>query len=77
VVDLNECAEPQMNDCAEEADCVNLFGTFTCQCKPGYGDKDAADPDKAGRSCETCSKDFCSGRGVCTIDPEHQRESCE
>ena len=39
VADLNECSEPEMHDCAEEAECVNLFGSFTCQCKAGYGDR--------------------------------------
>lgn len=49
VVDLNECADPGMNDCHELAECINLFGSFACQCKPGYGDRFAGDVDKAGR----------------------------
>ena len=47
VVDLNECSEPSMNDCHEFAECVNLFGSFTCVCKAGYGDR---------LVCEVCKR---------------------
>ena len=68
VADLNECSEPQLHDCHEYADCINLFGGYTCQCKAGYGDRNEDDDDKAGRFCESCSKDFCYGRGECKIE---------
>jgi len=68
VADLNECAEPEMHDCHELARCVNLFGGYACQCREGYGDRYADDEGRSGRFCESCSKDFCHGRGECKIE---------
>lgn len=42
--DINECADPNLNDCDPNAKCYNLEGTYECRCKRGYrGD---------GKSCE-------------------------
>ena len=60
-------AEPEMHDCHELARCVNLFGGYACQCREGYGDRYADDEDRSGRFCESCSKDFCHGRGECKV----------
>ncbi len=67
VADLDECAEPTLHDCGENARCVNTFGGFACVCRPGYGDRFAADPERAGRYCMGCSRDHCQGRGVCSV----------
>lgn len=34
--DINECADPSLNDCDPNAKCYNLEGTFECRCKRGY-----------------------------------------
>ena len=35
--DINECSDPtNTHNCADEADCVNIAGGFSCQCRPGY-----------------------------------------
>ena len=44
------------------------FGSFDCKCLPGYGDRFAQDTERAGRFCESCSADYCSGRGSCYIE---------
>jgi hypothetical protein len=35
-VDLDECSSPTLNECAENANCVNTEGAYTCQCLPGF-----------------------------------------
>ena len=77
MADLNECAEPEMHDCHELARCVNLFGGFACQCREGYGDRHADDEERSGRHCESCSKDYCHGRGECKIERGGQAKICE
>ena len=61
-----------MHDCSVDAQCINLFGSFTCQCLPGYGDRFGDDEDRSGRYCQSCSKDYCYGRGVCKIQDEQK-----
>ena len=36
-VDIDECADPALNDCHANATCTNLPGGYECTCKPGYG----------------------------------------
>ncbi|MFT7625018.1 MAG: hypothetical protein ACI9WU_004209, partial [Myxococcota bacterium] len=44
-IDTDECTSP--SSCHNDAQCVNLAGTFTCTCSPGFfGD---------GQSCAACS----------------------
>lgn len=77
VADVNECSEPELHDCdANFARCINRFGSFDCVCLPGYGDRFAADPLKAGRYCESCSADYCHGRGTCLIQ-EGDQKTCD
>ena len=33
--DINECADPILNDCSKNARCLNELGTFSCVCRPG------------------------------------------
>ena len=69
VADVNECSEPELNDCDPNASrCINRFGSFDCRCLPGYGDAFADNPEKAGRFCQSCSADHCYGRGLCSIE---------
>ncbi|XP_076973622.1 uromodulin-like 1 [Tamandua tetradactyla] len=48
VQDWDECADSQENDCAPAARCVNLEGSYTCEC---WTTRDAH-PARAGRVCE-------------------------
>ena len=34
--DVNECANPALNNCHQNADCLNTPGSYQCQCKVGY-----------------------------------------
>ncbi|GFT43686.1 transposable element Tc3 transposase [Nephila pilipes] len=67
VQDFDECMDMRQNDCALRATCINLEGSFTCQCEEGYEDMDRLLP---GRSClaktENCN--YCHGRGDCLRD---------
>nr|XP_011437301.2 uncharacterized protein LOC105335200 isoform X1 [Crassostrea gigas] len=55
--DINECADPSLNDCDPNAKCYNLEGTFECRCKRGYrGD---------GKICESVGLCSCFGDPHC------------
>ena len=36
IVDINECGSNDLNNCHENAQCINTEGSFTCSCNPGY-----------------------------------------
>lgn len=67
VEDLNECSNNELNDCSKYGKCFNEFGTFRCECLPGYEDKFPNDRLKSGRFCLTCSPQYCSNRGECFV----------
>ncbi|XP_037702440.1 uromodulin-like 1 [Choloepus didactylus] len=48
VRDWDECADSQENDCSPAARCVNLEGSYTCECRTARD----ANPSRAGRACE-------------------------
>ena len=35
VADINECEDPDMNDCSPNARCVNTEGAYQCICNSG------------------------------------------
>ena len=44
MIDFNECASPETNECDSNAQCTNTEGSYSCQCLGGYrGD---------GKNCE-------------------------
>ncbi len=61
---LDECAEPEWNDCDDNADCTDIVeGSYECRCKTGYeGD---------GRNCQNINEcegetNTCSPVATCT-----------
>uniref|UniRef100_A0A287CU65 Uromodulin like 1 n=1 Tax=Ictidomys tridecemlineatus TaxID=43179 RepID=A0A287CU65_ICTTR len=48
VQDWDECADSSEHDCSPAADCINLEGSYTCQCRTARD----ANPSRAGRACE-------------------------
>lgn len=78
LVDVNECAQKDLNDCSGNATCTNEFGGFQCQCLPGYEDKhgSSGDPNKLGRVCLGCSPNYCSNRGTCSIVDGQKQCKC-
>ena len=34
--DINECENDDLNNCHENAQCINMEGSFTCSCSTGY-----------------------------------------
>ncbi|XP_031202860.1 uromodulin-like 1 [Mastomys coucha] len=48
VQDWNECAHSSEHDCHPRARCINLEGSYTCQCLTARD----ANPSRAGRVCE-------------------------
>ncbi|KAL4681433.1 hypothetical protein H8959_006910 [Pygathrix nigripes] len=48
VQDWDECADSAEHDCSPAAWCINLEGSYTCQCRTT---RDAT-PSRAGRACE-------------------------
>ena len=50
VADFDECTSTEHNDCADNAFCYNIEGSYTCSCKDGY--HDLSGPDSLpGRVC--------------------------
>lgn len=77
LVDINECANKELNDCSKNAICINDFGGFQCQCLPGFEDKyQAEDKSKHGRVCLGCSASYCSNRGECSIIDGQKQCKC-
>lgn len=35
-IDINECADEELNNCHVNATCLDTIGSFTCTCKEGY-----------------------------------------
>ncbi|CAJ0943046.1 unnamed protein product, partial [Mesorhabditis belari] len=35
---INECADKRLNDCGENAECIDQAEGYTCQCRSGYAD---------------------------------------
>ncbi|GIY90265.1 transposable element Tc3 transposase, partial [Caerostris darwini] len=64
IQDFDECLDISEHDCALRASCINLEGSFTCQCEEGFEDMDRSLP---GRIClaktENCN--YCHARGDC------------
>ena len=48
-LDPDECVDPTLNDCDENAICSNIQLSFTCVCREGF--TDAGHPGGAGRKC--------------------------
>ncbi|XP_050296688.1 uncharacterized protein LOC126736402 [Anthonomus grandis grandis] len=72
--DLDECSSPELHDCHSEADCINVFGSFKCECKSGLRDPWSDNKHRAGRFCERCPAAHCSNRGECKY--MNGQESC-
>ncbi|KAH1006455.1 hypothetical protein HUJ05_007190 [Dendroctonus ponderosae] len=84
--DLDECSSPELHDCHLQADCINTFGSFKCQCRAGFRDPWPDNKHRAGRHCEQCSPAHCNNRGecryqngleVCTCTGNYYGSQCE
>ena len=51
--DINEC--DNIDSCGENFDCLNNFGSFSCQCKSGFEGADCIDIDECSESTEISS----------------------
>lgn len=67
VMDLDECANPNLNDCSDGATCINEIGSYKCDC----GEYPDLNPLHPGRSCamELKACDYCNNRGDCIRVP--------
>lgn len=65
LLDLDECASPELHDCHAQADCINTFGSFKCECHEGLKDPWFDNKHRAGRFCEQCPASHCNNRGEC------------
>ncbi|KAG1693486.1 sperm flagellar membrane protein [Nymphon striatum] len=77
VQDVNECSSPEYNDCGENSECENIFGSFECNCVPGYIDKYPKDKLRSGRHCSTCPSSFCNNHGDCVVKGGKQECVCK
>ena len=49
--DIDECADPDLNNCPEHSTCVNKEGTYSCVCDDNYSGDDCV-PDTRTKECE-------------------------
>jgi hypothetical protein len=58
-VDIDECADPALNDCDANAQCSNTAGSYSCGCDPGYaGDGvDCLNIDECADDLDDCDAD--------------------
>ena len=33
---MNECSDPSLNDCHDNAICIDIPGSYVCECLEGY-----------------------------------------
>lgn len=64
-LDLDECSSAELHDCHKLAKCINIFGSFKCECNDGYRDPWLDNKHRSGRHCEQCSPQHCNNRGEC------------
>ncbi|GFU47676.1 SEA domain-containing protein [Nephila pilipes] len=74
--DVNECSDANLNDCAGDGTCLNIFGTFLCKCKPGYVDPFKHDERRSGRKCLACQPDYCTYHGQCFVERDQKLCKC-
>ncbi|CAG7821403.1 unnamed protein product [Allacma fusca] len=65
--DFDECSHPDYNDCSKDADCINIKGSYSCECQSGF--MDTSKKNAPGRECKAvdgCVE--CNYNGRCIID---------
>lgn len=72
VQDLDECTDPELNDCHTMAKCTNIWGGFRCECPIALKDPWRDQVNRAGRMCERCPDEFCNNRGECRYEESAQ-----
>ena len=65
---MDECSSPDLNDCHLDATCINIWGSFKCECDEGLRDPWADQSHRSGRECNGCSESHCNSRGTCSYD---------
>jgi len=64
VADINECGDPDMNDCSPNAECINTEGAYTCKCLPNYPVDISRYTNVPGRVCaKPCGDLQCNNVG--------------
>lgn len=57
ITDINECKLPHLNDCHQNAVCIDKEDGYECKCNHGFLDRK---PERPGRLCKKmineCSK---------------------
>lgn len=70
-VDIDECADPNGNNCDVNAACANTQGGFTCTCNAGYQDTSAAQNGTQCGDFDEClnpANNNCDANATCTND---------
>lgn len=49
ILDINECQFPHLNDCHQNAECIDKEDGYECKCYQGFKD---GSPDRPGRLCK-------------------------
>lgn len=76
VDDFDECSDEKHNDCDTAARCINMPGSYACECKGAYTDMDPLLP---GRICaaEIKNCEACHGRGDCVRSEDGEKTTCK
>ncbi|KAG8179688.1 hypothetical protein JTE90_021284 [Oedothorax gibbosus] len=77
IEDVNECSDPNLNDCSSDGACLNVFGTFLCKCRAGYVDPLKHIERRSGRQCLACSPEYCTYHGQCFVERDQKLCKCQ
>ncbi|KAI1731796.1 calcium-binding EGF domain-containing protein [Ditylenchus destructor] len=62
----HKLAACESNDCDKNAACTNVFGSYKCQCQPGYYDASPDPETKPGRICTELVNECATGAHDCS-----------
>jgi Calcium-binding EGF domain len=67
-ININECGLGYINSCHRNANCIDTIGSYKCQCKDGFHDKDTL--SLPGIDCIQTNECIVKGSTLCKLETE-------